>query len=48
VAALLLQRWDMALPADAPAAEPVFNVTLRPKNGVALMLRRRTFNFCQK
>ncbi len=42
VAALLLQRWEMELPADAPPAEPVFNVTLRPKDGVKLNLRRRS------
>jgi hypothetical protein len=30
----------LELPADAPPCEPVFNVTLRPKGGVHLRLRR--------
>jgi cytochrome P450 len=41
VAAMLLQRHELALPADAPALEPVLQVTLRPKGGVRLGLRRR-------
>jgi cytochrome P450 len=41
VAAMLLQRYELALPPDAPPAEPVLHVTLRPKDGVRLRLRRR-------
>jgi cytochrome P450 len=41
VAALLLQRYELELPPDAPAAEAVLHVTLRPKGGVRLRLRRR-------
>ncbi|WP_238446812.1 cytochrome P450 [Azohydromonas australica] len=41
VAAMLLQRHELALPADAPALEPVLHVTLRPKGGMRLGLRRR-------
>ena len=41
VAALLLQRYTLALPAGSPACEPVLNVTLRPKGGVRLRLARR-------
>ncbi len=41
VAALLLQRYELSLAANAPALEPVLNVTLRPKGGVRLKLRRR-------
>lgn len=42
IAALLLQRYEWALPAGAPAADPVLNVTLRPRGGVSLLLRRRS------
>ncbi|MBK8766751.1 MAG: cytochrome P450 [Burkholderiaceae bacterium] len=42
VAALLLQRFEWALPAGAPPADPVLNVTLRPRGGGVLLLRRRT------
>jgi cytochrome P450 len=42
VAAMLLQRYELSLPADAPPLEPVLNVTLRPRGGVRLRLRRRT------
>jgi len=41
IAAMLLQRYDLALPDDAPVCEPVMHVTLRPKGGVTLGLRRR-------
>jgi len=41
IAAMLLQRYDLQLPEDAPACEPVMHVTLRPKDGVTLVLRRR-------
>lgn len=44
VAAMLLQRFELVLPADAPPAEPVLQVTLRPKQGVGLWLRRRALN----
>lgn len=42
VAAMLLQRYDLKLPAGAPPAEPVLNVTLRPRGGVQLLLVRRS------
>ncbi|WP_374566373.1 cytochrome P450 [Ideonella sp.] len=42
VAALLLQRYTLALPPGAGQAEPVMNVTLRPRGGVRLLLQRRT------
>ncbi|WP_029000297.1 cytochrome P450 [Azohydromonas australica] len=42
VAVLLLQRYELSLPADASPPEPVLNVTLRPKGGVRLRLWRRT------
>jgi cytochrome P450 len=41
VAALLLQRCRLALPVDAPPADPVLNVTLRPRHGLHLMLAPR-------
>lgn len=41
VAAMLLQRYHLALPADAPPAVPVLNVTLRPQQGLHLLLKRR-------
>lgn len=41
VAAIFLQRFHMRLPADAPPAEPVLNVTLRSKHGVKLVVTRR-------
>jgi cytochrome P450 len=41
VAAMLLQRYELALPPGAPEPEPVLNVTLRPRDGVKLVLRRR-------
>lgn len=41
VAALLLQRYTLALPSGAGPAEPVMNVTLRPRGGVQLLLTRR-------
>lgn len=40
-AAMLLQRYDMRLPAGSPPPEPALNVTLRPRNGVRLYLARR-------
>ena len=42
VAAMLLQRYTLALPAGAPAAQPMLNVTLRPRGGVRLVLSRRS------
>jgi cytochrome P450 len=42
VAALGLLRFEGALPAGAPPADPVLNVTLRPRGGGVLLLRRRT------
>jgi hypothetical protein len=41
VAALMLQRYRIKLPSGAPAAEPMLNVTLRPRAGVQLLLSRR-------
>ena len=41
VAALLLQRCTLALPSDAPLADAVLNVTLRPRHGLHLMLTPR-------
>ncbi|ARN24089.1 cytochrome P450 [Piscinibacter gummiphilus] len=41
IAAMLLQRYQLGLPQGAPACEPVMHVTLRPRNGVTLNLRRR-------
>jgi cytochrome P450 len=41
VAAMLLQRYGLALPAGTPPAQPVLNVTLRPRGGVRLLLSRR-------
>ena len=41
IAAMLLQRYELALPERAPACEPVMHVTLRPRSGVTLLLRRR-------
>jgi cytochrome P450 len=41
VAAVFLQRYRMRLPTNTPAAEPVLNVTLRPKHGLKLILTRR-------
>jgi cytochrome P450 len=40
VAAMLLQRYTLVLPADAPPCEPELNVTLRPRGGVVLWLQR--------
>lgn len=42
IAALLLQRYDLALPEGAGPCEPVMNVTLRPRGGVTLRLTRKT------
>jgi cytochrome P450 len=41
VAAMLLQRYTLSLPAGAAPPEPVLNVTLRPRGGIRLMLSRR-------
>jgi cytochrome P450 len=41
VAALLLQRYTLSLPAGAGPVEPVMNVTLRPRDGMQLLLTRR-------
>ena len=41
IAAMLLQRYELRLPDNAPPCEPVMHVTLRPKDGVTLLLRRR-------
>lgn len=40
VAAMLLQRYRLALPAEAKPCEPVLNVTLRPRGGLQLWLHR--------
>jgi cytochrome P450 len=40
-AAMLLQRWTMALPPATGPAEPDLNVTLRPKGGLRLRLQAR-------
>ena len=40
LAAMLLQRFRLVLPADAPPANPVVNVTLRPAGGLVLLLHR--------
>lgn len=40
-AAMLLQRWTLALPPDAGPVELDMNVTLRPKGGLQLLLRAR-------
>jgi len=40
-AAMLLQRWTLALPLGAGPAEPEMNVTLRPKGGLRLHLKAR-------
>lgn len=40
-AALLLQRYDIEAIDERPPAEPVLNVTLRPRQAVHLRLRRR-------
>lgn len=41
IGAMLLQRYRLALPPDAPKyCEPVLNVTLRPRGGVKLQLTR--------
>jgi cytochrome P450 len=42
VAAMLLQRYRLDLPADAAPCEPELNVTLRPRGGVTLTLVRRS------
>ncbi|MGM9486471.1 cytochrome P450 [Ideonella sp. YS5] len=42
VAAMLLQRYTWRLPAGALPAQPVLNVTLRPRGGVRLLLSRRS------
>ncbi|HJV68569.1 cytochrome P450 [Ideonella sp.] len=42
VAAMLLQRYDLRLPPGTQPAEPVLNVTLRPRGGVRLLLARRS------
>lgn len=41
VAAMLLRRYEVQVPEGAAQPQPVLNVTLRPKGGVALRLRRR-------
>ena len=40
LAAMLLQRYRLELPAGAAECEPVLNVTLRPRGGLQLRLRR--------
>lgn len=42
VAAMLLQRYTLTLPPATPPAQPVLNVTLRPRGGVRLVLSRRS------
>ena len=41
VAVMLLQRYELALPAEAGPIEPVLQVTLRPRQPINLWLRRR-------
>jgi len=41
IAAMLLQRFELALPSGAEAPRPELNVTLRPANGMRLVLVRR-------
>jgi len=41
IAALLLQRYTLELPADARPVRPVMHVTLRPEGDMRLRLRRR-------
>jgi cytochrome P450 len=41
LAAMLLQRFNLSLPADARACVPKLNVTLRPEGAVPVMLTRR-------
>jgi cytochrome P450 len=41
VSALLLQRCTLTMPPQAPPADPVLNVTLRPRHGMHLMLSPR-------
>ena len=41
IAALLLQRYTLALPAGTASAEAVLNVTLRPRERLWLQLHRR-------
>jgi cytochrome P450 len=41
IAAMLLQRYTLALPAGTPPAVPRLHVTLRPQGGVRLLARRR-------
>ncbi|XVJ69199.1 MAG: cytochrome P450 [Rhizobacter sp.] len=40
LAAMLLQRYRIVLPHDAPPCSPVLNVTLRPQGGLRLCLQR--------
>lgn len=40
IAAMLLQRFELSLPAGSPPPRPVLNVTLRPADGMRLLLRR--------
>jgi cytochrome P450 len=40
VAAMLLQRYRLVLPIDAPMCVPQLHVTLRPQGGVSLLLQR--------
>lgn len=40
LSAMLLQRFTLTLPEDAPPCEPVLHVTLRPKKPVQLWLQR--------
>jgi cytochrome P450 len=42
LAAMLLQRFELGLPAGAPVPHPHLNVTLRPADGLRLLLRKRT------
>jgi cytochrome P450 len=42
IAAMLLQRFELRVPADAKPPVPQVNVTLRPSKGLRLVLERRT------
>ena len=41
IAAMFLQRFSVAPPQDMAPPEPVFNITLRPRKALQLMLTRR-------
>ena len=41
IAAMLLQRFELRLPPDSALPRPSLNVTLRPADGMRLLLARR-------